>query len=353
MYFYPSALCILHPAFAFLMPLGVTSVGGGGGGSSTAKKRKTSNQSSTTTTAKSSSNKLSTQRKKKSAPPKDSPDSVAHGTRSRKLKSTNLLEVIEERNRRHYSSSEDDGSRDLLAETQEVPSSLPPLQPPSLHAQPVDSTQMDLDAISTNSGHIIRGASPTFSSSSINDHDEDEDEFMGTDNVFGAHDTAFDMSMEERPFLDRLRHFMRGHCISEDNRKSVEIAILCEANKALTEGGQMDQDEQDKYVLNTYVSLVQAIPDEDFVSSNVKTVMMKRRKLAQEDLNGKNLRRQYSEFRKEMRKTFANLPVDFSSIPSGKQLYAIVEKHICEIYADANVSQVDSGCFASCVLVTY
>jgi hypothetical protein len=369
MYFVPSTLRVLHPAFAFLMPIGVTYLDGGGGrgSSSTVRKQKPPKSA---TRSKSSSKLLpkSTQAKKRSAP-NDTPDSVANGTRSRsraKVKATNLLDVIEEGRRRSAdsdleSSSSSEISRDLLGETQEVPSTLPPLpsRPPRLPpAQQMDTTEsQDPDDISTSSGHKqLTGASPTFSPVNSTIDEQEEDEYMnGTDNFFGTHDPAFDMSMEERPFLDRLIHFMRGKLISEEYRKSVEIAILCEANKSLTEAGQMEKDEQDNYVLNTYVTLVRAIPEKYFSSPDIKAVMISRRKGAQEDLDGKNLRRQYRDFRKQLRKTFANLPVNFSTIPSGKQLYDIVDRHICEIYADVNVSGTIFFVlvFASCISISY
>jgi hypothetical protein len=77
---------------------------------------------------------------------------------------------------------------------------------------------------------------------------------------------------------------------------------------------------------------VKSIPDSAFLSLAVKIALLDGRKGCGSGLDGKNLQRQYKDFRTTVRKVFADLPTDYSSIPSGKQLYDIISDHIATIF---------------------
>ena len=71
-------------------------------------------------------------------------------------------------------------------------------------------------------------------------------------------------------------------------------------------------------------------------------------------LDGKNLQRQYKDFRSVVRKVFADLPTDYSSIPSGKQLYDIISDHIATIFKNnAKVCVLLTRAFILCLIVVF
>jgi hypothetical protein len=92
-------------------------------------------------------------------------------------------------------------------------------------------------------------ASPAFS-----DGDGDDvDAYMPTDSEASKYS-----------FLDRLEHYMERALISEGNRKAVELVIMIEAGTTVREMDPMKKETKEKAFLNSYVSIIQEIPDERF-----------------------------------------------------------------------------------------
>ena len=75
-------------------------------------------------------------------------------------------------------------------------------------------------------------------------------------------------------FLDRLDHYMERALITEDNRKAVELAIMVEAGTTIWEIDPMKKEVKEKAFLNSYVSIIQEIPDERFEHAAVSPTML-------------------------------------------------------------------------------
>jgi hypothetical protein len=92
-------------------------------------------------------------------------------------------------------------------------------------------------------------ASPAFS-----DRDGDDvDAYMPTD-----------LETSKYYFLDCLEHYMERALISEENCKAVELVIMIEAGTTIRKMDPMKEETKEKAFLNSYVSIIQEIPDERF-----------------------------------------------------------------------------------------
>jgi len=63
-------------------------------------------------------------------------------------------------------------------------------------------------------------------------------------------------------FLNHLEHYMERALIREDNRKAVELVVMVEAGTTVREMDPMKKEAKEKAFLNSYVSIIQEIPDE-------------------------------------------------------------------------------------------
>ena len=73
-----------------------------------------------------------------------------------------------------------------------------------------------------------------------------------------------DVEASKYSFLDRLEHYMERAIITEDNCKAVELAIMVEAGTTVREIDPMKKEIKEKAFLNSYVSIIEEIPDEHF-----------------------------------------------------------------------------------------
>jgi hypothetical protein len=73
-----------------------------------------------------------------------------------------------------------------------------------------------------------------------------------------------DVEANKYSFLDRLEHYMERALITEDNRKAVELVIMVEAGTTVREMDPMKKEVKEKEFLNSYVSIIQEIPDKRF-----------------------------------------------------------------------------------------
>jgi hypothetical protein len=62
--------------------------------------------------------------------------------------------------------------------------------------------------------------------------------------------------------------------ISEDNHKAVELAIMVEAGTTVREMDPMKKEVKEKALLNSYVSIIQEIPDERFEHAAIGPAML-------------------------------------------------------------------------------
>lgn len=301
-------------------------------------------------------------KKSKSTVTESTPESVCQGTRSKKrgnIASTNLLPRIDEavtvrRQKidianvevRHHKDAADElsdieesqESQDLLEETQ-VPSSVPPnhhltmanrhltLARKGVDMPPLEEDQADVEFENNNDADCSSSSGSSTGSSS------GSSKVAGTDHHFAQYDECFDYVVaEEHSLPDKIVHFMRGEKISRSNRTAVELVLLCAANYESVTAGETRDDAQHAKIKKEYIELINSLPNSAFLSTAVKTAMLDGRKGCGPGLDGKNLQRQYKDFRTAVRKVFADLPTDYSSIPSGKQLYDIISDHIATIF---------------------
>ena len=67
---------------------------------------------------------------------------------------------------------------------------------------------------------------------------------------------------------------MERALITDDNRKAVELAIMVEAGTTVREMDPMKKEVKEKVFFNSYVSIIQEIPDEHFEHAHISPVML-------------------------------------------------------------------------------
>ena len=82
-----------------------------------------------------------------------------------------------------------------------------------------------------------------------------------------------DSEASKYSFLDRLEHYMERALITEDNRKPVELAIMVEAGITVREMDPMKKEVKEKAFLNSYVSIIEEIPEERFEDAHTQPAM--------------------------------------------------------------------------------
>ncbi len=75
-------------------------------------------------------------------------------------------------------------------------------------------------------------------------------------------------------FLDRLEHYMERATISDENYKAVELAIMIEVGTTVREMYPMKKEAKEKAFLNSYVSIIQEIPNGRFDQASVCPAML-------------------------------------------------------------------------------
>ena len=96
---------------------------------------------------------------------------------------------------------------------------------------------------------------------------DDVDDDMG-------YDLPTDAEASKYSFLDPLEHYMERGIITEDNCKAVELSIMVEAGTTVREMDPMKKEIKEKAFLNSYVSVIEEIPDERFEDVHTKPVML-------------------------------------------------------------------------------
>ncbi len=133
-------------------------------------------------------------------------------------------------------------------------------------------------------------------------------------------DLPTDAEASKDSFLDRLEHYMERVIITEDNCKAVELAIMVEAGTTVREMDPMKKEIKEKALLNSYVSIIEEIPDNRFEDVRTRPAMLLAYKGARKKLlKGGTLWRKYESELNEVRKfTLKFLGVgSLSRLPSG------------------------------------
>ncbi len=130
-------------------------------------------------------------------------------------------------------------------------------------------------------------------------------------------DMPTDLEASKYCFLDRLEHYMERGPISDKICKAVELAIMIEAGTTVREMDPMKKEVKEKAFLNSYVSIIQEIPDDRFDQASVCPAMLLAYKGARKKiLEGGTLWRKYESELNEVRK-FA---LKFSDVGNLSQL---------------------------------
>ncbi len=83
-----------------------------------------------------------------------------------------------------------------------------------------------------------------------------------------------DAEASKSSFLDHLKHYMERTLISVSNSKAVELAIMVEAETNVREMDPMKKDLKEKAFLNSYVSIIQEIPNNRFENEAICHAML-------------------------------------------------------------------------------
>ena len=123
--------------------------------------------------------------------------------------------------------------------------------------------------------------------------DEDDDDYD---------DEKTDQEVSKYSFYDRLEHYMERELIKEDNRKSVELAIMVEAGSNVREMGVMTKELRANRFHSEYVSIIAEIPDTRFDDDSLRASMQHRFKgMRKGEMSADNLLRigcnLYSKFK--------------------------------------------------------
>ncbi len=98
-----------------------------------------------------------------------------------------------------------------------------------------------------------------------------------------------DQEVRKYSFYDRLEHYMERELIKEENRKSVELAIMVEAGANVREMGVMTKELRANRFLSEYISIIAEIPDSQFEDDMMRASMQCRFKgMRKGDMSAEN-----------------------------------------------------------------
>ena len=138
--------------------------------------------------------------------------------------------------------------------------------------EPACSVNSSNDSSDSESSYMIGGGDSPPGSPSGDDYEFSEFPADGDD--ADDNDMPTDAEASRFTFWERLEHYMERAQISEDNRKAVELAIMVEAGTTVREMDPMKKEVKEKAFLNSYVSIIQEIPDERFEHAAIGPAML-------------------------------------------------------------------------------
>ena len=99
---------------------------------------------------------------------------------------------------------------------------------------------------------------------SLADDSKEEDDLVPTD-----------LEVSKYSFFERLHHYMERIPISEENRGTVELAVMVEVGTIVREMGTMTKERRETAYHDEYMSLLHDIPYELFEDMRVREHMLK------------------------------------------------------------------------------
>ena len=194
---------------------------------------------------------------------------------------------------------------------------------------------------------------------SPSDHDSSQDSSsIGSEGGLGIGDLSFsgeeddddfegektDQEVSKYSFYDRLEHYMEREMIKEENRKSVELAVMVEAGSNVREMGVMTKELRANRFHSEYVSILADIPDSRFGDNGLRASMQNRFKgMRKGEMTAENLLRKYEGELTTLRRFAYKFPGvgNLSKLPSGTaQLQQLRKPLVAKLWVDKNpVSQ--------------
>ena len=185
---------------------------------------------------------------------------------------------------------------------------------------PACSVNSSNDSSDSKGSDMIAGGGNSSPDSPNGRDDYDFSEFpTNGDDAADDNDMPTDAEASKFTFLERLEHYMERAQISEDNCKAVELAIMVEAGTTVREMDPMKKEVKEKAFLNSYVSIIQEIPDKRFEHASICLAMLLSYKGARKKvLEGGTLWRKYENELNEVRKFTLKFPGvgNLSRLPS-------------------------------------
>ena len=166
----------------------------------------------------------------------------------------------------------------------------------------------------------------------VGEEDDDDDDFEEGGKT--------DQEVSKYSFYDRLEHYMERELIKEENRKSVELAIMVEAGSNVREMGVMTKELRANRFLSEYISIIAEIPDSRFEDDSMCPNMQSRFKgMRKGDMTAENLLRKYESELTTLRRFAYKFPGvgNLSKLPSGTaQLQQLRRPLVAKLWMEKN-----------------
>jgi hypothetical protein len=158
--------------------------------------------------------------------------------------------------------------------------------------------------------------------------------FSGEDDNDDFEGEKTDQEVSKYSFYDRLEHY------KEENRKSVELAIMVEAGANVREMGVMTKELRANRFLSEYISIIAEIPDSMFEDDMMRASMQCRFKgMRKGDMSAENLLRKYESDLTTLRRFAYKFPGvgNLSKLPSGTaQLQQLRRPLVAKLWVEKN-----------------
>jgi hypothetical protein len=161
--------------------------------------------------------------------------------------------------------------------------------------------------------------------------EEDDDDFEGE---------KTDQEVSKYSFYDHLEHYMERELIKEENRKSVELAIMVEAGANVREMGVMTKELRANRFHSEYVSIIAEILDTRFEDDSLRASMQHRFKgMRKGEMSAENLLRKYESELTTLQRFAYKFPGvgNLSKLPSGTaQLQHLRRPLVAKLWVEMN-----------------
>ena len=149
-----------------------------------------------------------------------------------------------------------------------------------------------------------------------------------------------DQEVSKYSFYDRLEHYMERELIKDENRKSVELAIMVEAGANVREMGTMTKELRALRFQSEYISIISEIPDSRFEDDGLRASMQLRFKgMRKGEMTAENLLRKYESELTTLRRFAYKFPGvgNLSKLPSGTtQLQQLRHPLVAKLWVKKN-----------------